>query len=252
MLSLTLVRLQTGKAEPRSCLDLLSDFNRRFTRGDAASAGTDVDLDQALDGRAVFLCTSLEIVHIIQVVHTDDHAGARRQGGEALDLLGGDHLVRDEDVPDASAHQRFGLAHLLAADTASPALLDLVDRDIGRLMCLGVRPVPQPVILYELGQLRDVTLESIEVHKEAGRIDVFERHADAGGNIDGHVTFRLSDYQEMAFANWGGMSRSSLPPVRQCHGNASAACFVRSRDKADRKAPSVSEDRELLGEGRGG
>src|ERR1700730_9612492 len=65
MLSLPLVRLQTGKPKPRSCVDLLSDFNRRFTGGDAASAGTDVDLDQALDGRAVFLCTSREIVHII-------------------------------------------------------------------------------------------------------------------------------------------------------------------------------------------
>jgi hypothetical protein len=29
---------------------------------------------------------------------------------------------------------------------------------------LGVRPVPQPVILYELGQLRDVALESRAVN----------------------------------------------------------------------------------------
>src|ERR1700730_652059 len=45
------------------------------------------------------------------------------------------------------------------------------------------------------------------------------------------MSLLLSDCQATAFANRGSMSRSSLPPVRQCHGNASVACLVRSREK---------------------
>src|SRR6202022_1315166 len=79
------------------------------------------------------------------------------------------------------------------------------------------------------------------------RIDVFDRHADGGGNIDGHVTFLLNDCQDTAFSNRGSMSRPQFAAGETMARERLRGTFCAESREADREAPSVSEDSELAG-----
>ena len=172
---------------PGAPIDLLGDLDRRLTGLDPATARADVDLDQAFDRDPVFLRRGRQIVDVGEIVDADQHAGAGRQRRKALDLLGRGDLVRDENVAHPAAHHRLGFADLLAADAAGAALLRQVGRDVRRFVALGVAAVANSVLLYELRHLRDVSLERVEVEEQARRVDLFDGHADAGGDVDAHV-----------------------------------------------------------------
>ncbi len=186
MLGLALVGLQAREAQARRRRDLLRDRHGGLAGRDAAAAGADVDLHEAFEGDAVLDRRRREVVDVAEVVDADQHPRPGGERGEALDLLRRDHLVGDQHVADAGAHQRLGLADLLAADAAGAAPLDLQDRDVGRLVGLGVRPVAQAVRLHEAAELVDVALEGVEVDQQAGGVHLLDRHPDGGGDVVAH------------------------------------------------------------------
>ena len=113
VLGLALVGLQAGEAQARRRVDRLGEVDGGLSRTDAAAARADIDLDEAFEGDAVSLRGLGEVADVAGIVDADEDPGAGGQRRQPLDLLRCDHLVRDENVADAGADQRLGLADVV-------------------------------------------------------------------------------------------------------------------------------------------
>ena len=103
--------------------------------------------------------------------------GFVRERCEPAQLACAHDLVAHQHVAHASAHERLGLADLLAA-LADGTRGDLQQRDVGALVRLGVGPQPDARRARERGHVPQVVLERVEVDDQCGRVDVVDRRAD--------------------------------------------------------------------------
>jgi hypothetical protein len=75
-------------------------------------------------------------VDLFDGIETQGDGRVCRERGEAAELLQVDNLIADQDIADTAAHQRFGLAYLLAA-LAHRARGDLLSATVAAFVGLG-------------------------------------------------------------------------------------------------------------------
>src|SRR5215213_10174502 len=127
------------------------------------------------------------MVDVVEIIHADKDASPRRHRRETLDHLWCNDFIRDHDVPYSSVDQRLRLAHLLATDPASAALLDLIGGNVRGFMGLGMPPMANPILLYESSHDGNVVLEGVQVHDKTRRVEVLDTHSDGGRQTCRHV-----------------------------------------------------------------
>ena len=104
-----------------------------------------------------------------------------RERGQPASLRVADDLVADQDVAHAAAHQRLGLADLLAALADRAGARSAAARSSGHLCVLACGRRRDAGAARERRHLVEVVLESVEVDDQRGRVDVVDRRADLGG-----------------------------------------------------------------------
>ena len=175
VLRAAVIGLQPAKLQARRVGDAARESPRPLARRDAAALHADVDLDQPAELDAEVL----------------------RDARGGVDLLGASRSTARSSHPAASAASRRNLRSpttwLLTrmsftpprtSASASPtfcthwpdgAVRDLPQRDRGRFVRLGVRAHAHAGRARELGHLRDVAVERVEVDDERRRVDVCDR-----------------------------------------------------------------------------
>src|SRR5256884_1303134 len=150
----------------------------------AGAPVADVDIDHHVEGHAVLDGRARKRVHVLGVVD-DDHRVGRlgHQAHEAADRARRHHLRRDEQAADAEARHHLRLAELRARD-ADRAGGDLLVRDLGAAMRLGVRPELLAGRAHVLGHALEIALEAIHVEQERGRRNLVARHREPEPSTD--------------------------------------------------------------------
>ena len=113
------------------------------------------------------------------MIHADHDFGVLGQRREPSDLSRGDDLVGDQDVPYAALDHDLGLAQSLAAD-ADGTSGDLVTRDDGALVGLGVGTQPHRSALQRFDHPVEVPLVGVEVNQEGRSLDLLDGDRDPG------------------------------------------------------------------------
>ena len=139
MLGRALVGLNSGELEAFTSCNFLCNGERVGTRLHAATTGTDVNFDQALELAVMAQRGSGQIIDVALVIDTDQYSRTPAKPCQPIDLVSIDNLVRQHYVADTAGDHDFGFGDFLATDSAGAAVLDLVTRDIDRLMGFTVR-----------------------------------------------------------------------------------------------------------------
>ncbi len=120
---------------------------------------------------------------IVDVVDAANGARAERgQAREAIDLGRVAHLVGEQQVLDAAAHEGLGLGDFLAADAAGVAEPLLQQRDVDGFVHFAVHAMTQAHVGGEPAHLANVAFERVEVEHQARRLNIFLVRADLGGH----------------------------------------------------------------------
>src|SRR5262249_8985903 len=151
----------------------------RLAWGNATPLHPDLDLDQATQLDTELLRCAGGRVDLLRRVEAERDGGVLCQRSQPPQLAVADHLVADQHVLHTTAYQRLRLADLLHA-LADRAPRDLPQRDGRRFVGLGVRPHAHAGRAAELGHLRDVAVERVEVDDQRRRLDVVEERTDLG------------------------------------------------------------------------
>ena len=175
VLRAAVIGLQAGKAEIFRSVDGASELQCGRTGRDAAAAHADFELDVDIELRPA----RLERREVVRMIDADPDMRALREGGEARDLRRADHFVADQHIGDAALDQCFGLGDLLAAH-ADGAVLELALRDLGALVCLGVRPHAHRAALHRFRKCAQIALEGVELEHERRGVDLLDALAHLG------------------------------------------------------------------------
>ena len=172
-----MIRLQAAKAQSRGIGDAAREIGRGLTGLDAAALHADLDLDEAADFDTELGRRARRGVDLLGRVETQRYSRIGRERRQAAQLLRIHHLVADQHVADAAAHQRLGLADFLAA-LADGAGGDLLSRDRRALVRLRVRAQAHAGRLGERPPSLQVVLEGVEVDDQRRRVDLVDRRTD--------------------------------------------------------------------------
>ena len=154
---------------------------RRVAAGrDPAALHADFELDQGAEFDAGLLGDARRGVDLLGRVETQRDLRLAREPGEAAQLALAHHLVAHQDVGDAAAHQRLGLAHFLHA-LADRAGRDLPPRDRRAFVGFGMRAHAHARGARDAGHLGDVAVEGVEVDHQRRRLDIGDGGTNRGG-----------------------------------------------------------------------
>ena len=172
-----MIGLQSAEGEPGCRRDVRRQYRRGFAGRHAATCHADIDFNQGVEYDTDFTCGARGRVDLFGRVEAQADAGIAREGRETAQLVRADHLVAHQHIAHTATHQRFGLTYFLAA-LADGAGGDLLHGDYRALVGLGMRAQPHARGAGEVGKLRQVGLESVQVDNQRGGVDLVERRAD--------------------------------------------------------------------------
>jgi hypothetical protein len=163
MLSRALVGLNSDKLQAFAGIDFLCDGKGVGTRLHAATTGADVNFNQALEHAVMAQRGGGQIIDVAGIIDTDQYPRSPGKTRQSIDLVSIDNLVRQHYIIDTTGDHDLGFGDLLAADSAGPAVLDLVTRDIDRFMGFTMRTQAHPGIGKPVAQRGHVAFEGVQL-----------------------------------------------------------------------------------------
>src|SRR6266571_3188868 len=182
MLRAAVIGLQARKAKLFRLRDFFRQSERRLAGRDPAAAHADLELDIYVELRI----RTAQRCDVLGIVDADADLSPSRELREPRDLLRADHFVRNQHVADAALDHRLGLRHLLAAD-ADRARGNLAPGNLGAFVRLGVWTHANGTALQAVLQREKIFLESIEIEKQSGCVDLLQPLADARRHSHGYA-----------------------------------------------------------------
>src|SRR5205807_4030662 len=186
--SISAVGEDPGDAEAREASHVLRQRRESLPGADPAPPQPGIHLEQHVERDAGVLRRSGQRPRPVGAVHADPEPDLPRERDEPGELRAADHLIGQEDVPDARARHHLGLADLGEGEADRPGA-HLPARDLHALVRLAVRPELHSGLPGERRPAGDVALEAVHVDDQRRRIDRVDaaRHlAGAFGVASGH------------------------------------------------------------------
>ena len=176
------IRLQAAKAQSRRIGDAARERCGRLAGRHAATLHPDLDFDEPADFDTKLGRRTRRGVDLLGRVETQRYGCLGRQRGQAAQLLRIDHLVADENIAHATAHERLGLTDLLAA-LAHGTRGDLLECNRRAFVRFRVRSQPHARRFRERRHAIQVVFEGVEIDDQCRRVDLVDRRTDARGNV---------------------------------------------------------------------